>query len=274
MMGLVDDDEIEAAADEARCMFAATRQRKRSDQILVIPEPARVTAQQCVLGRRARNIELGLKFFPPLPDERRRDEHEHAVDDASQQILLEYHPGLDGLAEPDLVGEQHPTAKLLEHLAHGLHLVPERFDAAQMRQAEQFIETLSETEVGETLAQPVPTAVTVRRLLHGGQQRREIEVGAKRDRYVDDRQAGRCDRRDRRLDSWGGCALVPRLAGLDPDRRSSMGVRHSAPTGGSLVAPEKTCRASNPLASPFASNTDRADARLFPSSSTRARKRW
>src|SRR5256886_8810224 len=54
MMGLVDDDEIEAAADEARCMFAATRQRKRSDQILVIPEPARVTAQQCVLGRRAR----------------------------------------------------------------------------------------------------------------------------------------------------------------------------------------------------------------------------
>src|SRR6516225_11245978 len=100
MMGLVDDDEIEAAADEARCMFAATRQRKRSDQILVIPEPARVTAQQCVLGRRARNIELGLKFFPPLPDERRRDEHEHAVDDASQQILLEYHPGLDGLAEP------------------------------------------------------------------------------------------------------------------------------------------------------------------------------
>src|SRR2546430_16930021 len=116
MMGLVDDDEIEAAADEARCMFAATRQRKRSDQILVIPEPARVTAQKCVLGRRARNIELGLKFFSPLPDERRRYEHEHAVDDASQQIILEHHPRLDALAEADLVDERHPTPRLLRHL--------------------------------------------------------------------------------------------------------------------------------------------------------------
>src|SRR2546425_7399118 len=243
MMGLVDDDEIEAAADEARCMFAATRQCKRSDQILVIPEPARVTAQQCVLGRRARNIELGLKFFSPLPDERRRDEHEHAVDDASQQILLEYHPGLDGLAEPDLVGEQHPTAKLLEHLAHGLHLVPERFDAAQMRQAEQFVETLRETEVGETLAQPVPTAVAVRRLLHGGQQRREIEVGAKRDSYVDDRQAGRWDTRDLRLDSWGGGAPLSRAA--RPGLLPAIGLRlpHTAPKAGNPRSPTDGGRA-------------------------------
>src|SRR5262249_60019037 len=102
----------------------------------------------------------------------------------------------------------------------------------------QFVEASRGPEVGETLAQPVPTAVAVRRLLHGGQQRREIEVGAKRDRYVDDRQAGRCDRRDRRLDSWGGCALVPRLAGLDLDRTSRIGLRPSAPTGGRLVAPQ------------------------------------
>jgi hypothetical protein len=43
--------------------------------------------------------------------------------------LLEHHAGLDGFAEPDLVGEQHAAAELLEHLAHGFDLVPEGLDA-------------------------------------------------------------------------------------------------------------------------------------------------
>ena len=104
------------------------------------------------MGGRAGNVELGLELLPPLADERRRGQHEHAVDHAAQQILLEDHAGLDGLAEPDFIGEQHAAAKLLEHLAHGLDLVPEGFDAAQMRKAEQFVEALREAEMGEALA--------------------------------------------------------------------------------------------------------------------------
>jgi hypothetical protein len=71
---------------------------------------------------------------------------------AAQQVFFEDHAGLDGLAEPDFVGEQHAAAKLLEHLAHGLDLVPEGFDAAQMRQAEQLVEALREAEMGKALA--------------------------------------------------------------------------------------------------------------------------
>ena len=120
--------------------------------MLLAPEPFRVAAQQPVVGGRAGNVELGLKLLPPLPDQRRRGQHEHAVDYAAQQILLEHHTGFDGLAEPDFVGEQNAAAKLLEHLAHGLDLVPEGFDAAQMRQAEQFVEALREAEMGKALA--------------------------------------------------------------------------------------------------------------------------
>ena len=86
------------------------------------------------------------------PTQRRRGKHEHAVDHAAQQVFFEDHAGLDGLAEPDFVGEQHAAAKLLEHLAHGLDLVPEGFDAAQMRQAEQLVEALREAEMGKALA--------------------------------------------------------------------------------------------------------------------------
>ena len=163
VMRLVDDDEIEAAADEPRGMLAPARQRERGDQALLVPEPVRIAAQQRVVGGRAGDVELGLQLLPPLPDQRRRGEHEHALDHAAQQILLEHHAGLDGLAEPDLVGEQHPAAKLLEHLAHGLDLVPEGFDAAQMRQAEQLVEALRQAEMGKALAQPVPAAVAFRR---------------------------------------------------------------------------------------------------------------
>jgi hypothetical protein len=104
------------------------------------------------MGGRAGNLKLGLELLPPLADQRRRGQHEHAVDDAAQQILLEDHAGLDGFAEPHFVGKQHAAVKLLEHFAHGLDLVPESFDAAQMRQAEQLVEPLREAEMGKALA--------------------------------------------------------------------------------------------------------------------------
>ena len=170
------------------------------------------------MGGRAGNVELGLELLPPLADQRRRGQHEHAVDHAAQQILLEHHAGLDGLAEPDFIGEQHAAAKLLEHLAHSLDLVPEGFDAAQMRQAEQLVEALREAEMGKALAQAIPAAVAVRRLLQGGQQRREIELGAERDIDVDQRQRRQCGRRGRRFRCGNQHALAPRRPRPRPDR--------------------------------------------------------
>ena len=153
MVGFVDDHEIEAAAEKVRGMLARGAPGRAKRSRAAGPEPLRIAAQQRVVGGRAGNVEFGLQLLPPLPDQRRRGQHEHALDHAAQQILLEHHAGLDGLAEPDLVGQQHPAAKLLQHLAHGLDLIPEGLDAAQMRQAKQFVEALRKAEMGKAFAQ-------------------------------------------------------------------------------------------------------------------------
>ena len=187
MVGFVDDHEIEAAAGDVRGMLAAARERERGYHALLRPEPRRVATQERVMGGGAGDVELGLELLAPLPDQRGRGEHKHALDHAAQQVLLEHHAGFDGLAEPDLVGEQHPASELLKHLAHGLDLIPEGLDAVEVRQAEQLVEALREAEMGKALAQPVPSAIAVRRLLHGGGQRREIEFRCERDFDVDQR---------------------------------------------------------------------------------------
>ncbi|MCP3460708.1 hypothetical protein [Bradyrhizobium sp. CCGUVB23] len=112
---------------------------------------------------------------------------------------------------------------LLEHLTHGLDLVPEGFDAAQMRQAEQFVEALSEAEMGKALAQAIPGAVAVRWLVQGVQQWREIELGGEGNIDVDQRQRNRYGRRN------GPFRGRP---GLDP----GLGFWHRA--GGQAPAPD------------------------------------
>ena len=70
--------------------------------------------------------------------------------------------------------------KLLEHLADGLDLMPERLDANEMRQTEQLVEALRQAEMGEALTQIPPATVLFRLLRRGGQQRGQIELDVKR----------------------------------------------------------------------------------------------
>jgi len=79
----------------------------------------------------------------------------------------------------------------LSTYAHGLDLIPEGLDAVEVRQAEQLVEALRETEARKALAQIVPAAILVRRLLHGGDDWREIELDGERHIDVDQRQLGR-----------------------------------------------------------------------------------
>ena len=160
---LVDDDEVEVPVDQPLGVLAPACHRQRGDQPGLAPEALGIVAQQRVVGAGARDVELVLQLFAPLPDERRRHQHQHALGHAAQQVFLQHHPGLDGLAEPDLVRQQHPAAEPLQHLAHALHLVGERFDAAQMRKAQQFVETLRQAEMAEPLPQSIPATVRPRR---------------------------------------------------------------------------------------------------------------
>ena len=190
--------------------------RQRGDQPGLAPEALGIVAQQRIVRAGARDVELALQLFAPLPDERRRHQHQHALGHAAQQVFLQHHPGLDGLAEPDLVRQQHPAAEPLQYLAYGLHLVGERFDAAQMRQAQQLVEPLRQTEMAEPLPQPIPPTVRPRQAARCRQQGREIEFDLERDVDVEQRQPRQWGRR------VGGCAgrRLPR-----PLRRPGLGRR-------------------------------------------------
>ena len=95
---------------------------------------------------RALDAEFSRHLVAPLADQGGRAQDQHALGHAAQDVFLQHHPGLDGLAEPDLVGQQHPAAILLEHLADGFGLIPVRLNALQRRQAEQFVEPLEQTQ--------------------------------------------------------------------------------------------------------------------------------
>jgi len=167
------------------------------------------------MGRRAGQTELGRHLLAPLPDQRCRSEHQHALGHAAQGILLQHHAGLDGLAEADLVGEQDPSAELFQHLANGLDLVPQGLDTGEMRQAEKLVEALREAEMSKAFAQPRKAAAGLGRLFQGGDQRCRIELDRERDVELD---AGR-----------GGTPLAA-LPGVAPRAREKGAARARRPS--------------------------------------------
>ncbi len=162
MMRLIDNDEIVSTGFEMPRMLGAACKRQRSDHTGLSPEPLWIPAQKLVLRRGAGDAELGLKFLAPLPDKRRRYEDERLLHHAPQDILLQHHACFDGLTEAHFIGQQYATAKLLEHLAHGLGLVPEGLDLVQMGNAQKLVKALCETEMRKAFPETEPALVFAR----------------------------------------------------------------------------------------------------------------
>ncbi len=211
------------------------------------------------MGGGAGDVELGLELLAPLADQRRRHQHQHVLDHSAQQVFLEHHAGLDGLAEPDFVGQQHPAAELLEHLAHRLDLVPEGLDVAQVGQAQQLVEALRQAEVSEALAQLVPICVILGPALHGGAQERKIELDRERNIDLDPRQSGRRGRLLRRRSWRGGMRARER-----PGERRPLGWRRCARARDHALSggrPASLHDAAQPAEQPFASRPPARNAR-------------
>ena len=169
MVRLVNDDEIELALDEALGVLAPPCGGDRSHDAILGPKRLRLVAQERVISGRECKTEFGLQFFAPLADQRSRREDQAALGHAAQRIFLEYHARFDRLAEPDLIGKQNATTELLEHLSHRFDLMQQGFDAGKMRQAQELVETLRQTEMGETFAQAEPAATRLRVARQGRQ---------------------------------------------------------------------------------------------------------
>ena len=230
MVRLVNDDEIELALDEALGVLAPPCGGDRSHDAILGPKRLRLVAQERVISGRECKTEFGLQFFAPLADERSRREDQNALGHAAQRIFLEYHARFDRLAEPDLIGKQNATTELLEHLAHRFDLMQQGFDAGKMRQAQELVEALRQTEMGEPFAQAEPAATLLRVARQGRQQRRHVELDRKRNVDIDARQGWRrgCDhygrgrRRFARASRHFGRGRGPWLA-FDVRRQASPG---------------------------------------------------
>ena len=152
-MRLVDHHHVVTQSGEQLGLLPPSRRRYRGDHARLRPEGRGVAAQQRVVAGGTVDAELARHFVAPLPDQRGRGKNKDTFGHAAQDVFLQHHPGLDGLAEPDLVGQQHATAVLLQHLADGFDLVPVRLHALQRRQAKQFVESLEQAQPDEFAAQ-------------------------------------------------------------------------------------------------------------------------
>ena len=74
-------------------------------------------------------MELRLEFLAPLIDEEGRDEDDGPAGRVVKQELAEDDPGLDGLSQAHLVGEEVSLDRVLEDAPCDLHLVGIEFDS-------------------------------------------------------------------------------------------------------------------------------------------------
>ena len=86
-----------------------------------------------------RQAELAFQLLPPLVDQPGRGDHEDPARQPAQPQLGQHQSRLDGLAQPDLVGQDRPAAHPAQHGGHGLQLVVERLEG-QGRPRHQGVE--------------------------------------------------------------------------------------------------------------------------------------
>ena len=78
-----------------------------------------------------------LHLVAPLLDHRGRTGHHHPAHALAHQHLAEDQPGLDGLAQADVVGDEQPHPRHLQGLAQGLELVVLDLDARPVGRLEE-----------------------------------------------------------------------------------------------------------------------------------------
>ena len=162
MMGLVDDHQVPGrGGHHLGPPLTLGKRQRRQHAIGVGPVVGAVG-----LPRPRRDGELQVKLRPqllvPLRHQGRRDEDQHPPHQSAQQVLPQQQAGLDRLAEPNFIGQQHPPAEMPQHLANCLDLMRQVVDAGQAFKAEQLVESPQQAEPGELQVQPQPPGVVCR----------------------------------------------------------------------------------------------------------------
>ena len=144
-VGFVDDHELGAGADEVLAAAVGLDEVRRDDDVRVLlkeragrrgrPRSSRLAVE----GRTssACEVELRPQLVLPLLGEVRRAEHGEALSVAAVEQLASDQRGLDGLADPDVVGDQQPHGLELERHQQRHELVGPRVDGDATERAER-----------------------------------------------------------------------------------------------------------------------------------------
>ena len=151
---LIHDDQIPGNLRQNLRPGPRLGKRERSEhQVVFQPK----LAPACFLGARG-NDEIEPEFLRqlvlPLRDQRRRNQDQHAANHSPEQIFAEQQAGLDGLAEPDLIRQQHASAEMTEHFANRFNLVRQMLHSPQTFQAQELVETAEQVQPGMFQMQP------------------------------------------------------------------------------------------------------------------------
>ncbi len=83
----------------------------------------------CFIENRKMQIEAAQHFHQPLVDQRFRYHDQHTAGALGEQLLMQNQSGLDGLAQSDLIGQQHTGRITACHFTGDVKLVREQAGA-------------------------------------------------------------------------------------------------------------------------------------------------
>ena len=156
-MGLVDDDEVPAAAEQALpgVLDARDPGDRRDDLVPLLPRVLAVVGAQHVAADDLELLaELVLQLALPLEGEVGRRDDQRALDEAADLQLLEQQARHDRLAGAGVVGQQEADARQLQEVVvDGLELVRQRIDAGD-REREVRVVLVGEPQARGLDAEP------------------------------------------------------------------------------------------------------------------------
>ena len=118
-----------------------------------IVRPGAETQQAFLVKQGEAQVKAPQHFHQPLMGQRLRHDDQDPLGEAREQLIMQDHPGLNGLAEADLIGQQHPGGKPPGHFARDIDLMRQQAGPrAEQPARRRLLQAVAVREGGATQA--------------------------------------------------------------------------------------------------------------------------
>ena len=132
MVGLVDGNQVPVGGDGMGLQLRARLEQRQAAQHQLLALKGvflRRLGQALGVEQGEVEIEAAQHLYQPLVQQAGGHQYQHATGAAGQQLLVDDHARLDGLAQPHLVRQQYPGRVALTHLIGDVNLVRQQAGA-------------------------------------------------------------------------------------------------------------------------------------------------